>query len=89
MQRARQDRPAIPPPGTPHPDPALAARGWKTCEHPGHGLYIRDPQAAAGVDAPCRPGAVQVARIIGPHQPGPTVAQHEADRIQQELEAGG
>jgi hypothetical protein len=32
------------PPGTPHPDPVLAARGWQTCEH-GHGVYVRsEPQ---------------------------------------------
>jgi len=37
------DRPSAAP-GTPHPDPFLATRGWQTCEH-GHGIYIRrEPQ---------------------------------------------
>lgn len=27
-------------PGAPHPDPALAAKGWHVC---GHGLYTRHP----------------------------------------------
>ena len=38
-------------PGSPHPDPRLAAHGWRTCEH---GIYVRrqaqaqaeDPEAA-------------------------------------------
>jgi len=38
-------------PGAPHPDPFLAERGWRTCEH---GIYVRrqaqaeaeDPEAA-------------------------------------------
>jgi hypothetical protein len=37
--------PDLPGPNTPHPDPGLAARGWQTCEHPGHGIYVRrDPE---------------------------------------------
>jgi hypothetical protein len=32
-----------PQPNAPHPDPALAARGWRTCAHPGHGIYVRRP----------------------------------------------
>ena len=27
-------------PGTPHPDPALAAKGWHVCDH---GIYTRHP----------------------------------------------
>jgi hypothetical protein len=39
--------PAVP--GTPHPDPFLAARGWQTC---GHGIYVRrDPQRETGREA--------------------------------------
>jgi hypothetical protein len=39
-------------PGAPHPDPLLAERGWRACEH-GHGVYVRrqaeadaEPEAA-------------------------------------------
>ena len=28
-----------PSPGQPHPDPALAALGWRSCEH---GIYVKD-----------------------------------------------
>jgi hypothetical protein len=33
-------------PGTPHPDPYLAAKGWHVC---GHGIYTRHP------DGPLQP----------------------------------
>ncbi len=33
-------------PGTPHPDPALAAKGWHVCDH---GIYTRHP------DGPLQP----------------------------------
>jgi len=33
------DEPSLTP-GAPHPDPALAAKGWRVC---GHGIYTRHP----------------------------------------------
>jgi len=46
--------PAAPPagPGLPHPDPVLAAAGWKTCPCPGHEgrrIWVRGTAAEAGV----------------------------------------
>ncbi len=43
--------PAVPEPGTLHSDPVLAALGWRTCEHLGHGLYIRRPEPQPGREA--------------------------------------
>jgi hypothetical protein len=46
VQRVTQAQPA--PPGTPHPDPILAAKGW----HANHlGIWTRRPQAVAEREA--------------------------------------
>ena len=39
----------LPPPGSPHPDPGLAARGWHVCPE-GPGYYVRHGQAEADTE---------------------------------------
>jgi Bacterial regulatory proteins, lacI family len=44
---ARKGTEAAPEPGTPHPDPRLAARGWHACEH---GIWTRHPDGQLEVE---------------------------------------
>jgi hypothetical protein len=44
--RVTQAQPA--PPGTPHPDPILAAKGWHASPH---GIWVRGPQPEADREA--------------------------------------